>query len=87
ALWGMGVGLQESVLRAAVARMVAQERRASAFGLFQTVYGVAWFAGSGLMGFLYDVHPRYLVLFAVGAQLSAAVLFGWSAARSPLRPR
>jgi len=79
------VGLQESVLRAAVTRMVAPDRRASAFGLFQTVYGVAWFAGSALMGFLYDVHPGYLVLFAVAAQLSAAALFGWSAARSSLR--
>ncbi|MCL6498470.1 MAG: MFS transporter [Firmicutes bacterium] len=86
ALWGMGVGLQESVLRAAVTSMVAQDRRASAFGLFQTVYGVAWFAGSALMGFLYDVHPGYLVLFAVAAQLSAAALFGWSAARCSLRP-
>ncbi len=84
-LWGMGVGLQESVLRAAVARMVPPDRRASAFGLFQTVYGVAWFAGSALMGLLYDAHPSYLVLFAVATQLSAAGLFGWSAARSPLR--
>ncbi len=74
-LWGVGVGLQESVLRAAVARMVPPDRRASAFGLLQAVYGVAWFAGSALLGVLYDAHPAGFVLFAVGSQLAGALLF------------
>jgi MFS family permease len=79
ALWGAGLGLQESVLRAAVARLVPPERRASAFGLFHTVYGVGWFAGSAAMGALYDLHPGFLAAFAVATQLGAALLF----ARSP----
>ncbi len=75
ALWGAGVGLQESVLRAAVSRMVPADRRASALGLVQTVYGFAWFAGSALMGVLYDVRPSYLVAFALSTQLAAAFAF------------
>ena len=41
AIWGLGVGVHESIIPAAVAPMVAPERRASAFGLFTAVYGVA----------------------------------------------
>ncbi|MDR5684078.1 MAG: MFS transporter [Armatimonadota bacterium] len=80
ALWGMGVGLQESVLRAAVVGMVPPDRRGSAFGLFQTVYGVAWFAGSALMGVLYDARPAYLAWFAAITQTPAAALFAAVAA-------
>ena len=29
-------------------------KRGSAFGAFNGVYGVAWFAGSAVMGLLYD---------------------------------
>ncbi|MDR5696566.1 MAG: MFS transporter [Armatimonadota bacterium] len=79
-LWGMGVGLQESVLRAAVVGMVPPDRRGSAFGLFQTVYGVAWFAGSALMGVLYDARPAYLAWFAAITQTPAAALFAAVAA-------
>ncbi|MDW8156697.1 MAG: DUF190 domain-containing protein [Armatimonadota bacterium] len=75
ALWGAGMGLQESVLRAAVARMAPPDRRASAFGLFHTVYGAGWFAGSAAMGVLYDLRPDYLAAFAVTLQVAAALLF------------
>lgn len=75
ALWGAGVGLQESVLRAAAARLAPPDRRASVFGLVQAVYGLAWFAGSALLGLLYDLHPAALVAFAVVTQLAAAARF------------
>lgn len=74
-LWGAGVGLQESVLRAAVARAAPPDRRALAFGLFHAVYGVAWFAGSAALGALYDLHPAALVAFALATQLAAGALF------------
>ncbi|MER3421733.1 MAG: MFS transporter, partial [Chloroflexota bacterium] len=47
-LWGVGLGAHESVMRAAVAPLVASERRGTAYGLFNTGYGLAWFAGSAL---------------------------------------
>ncbi|MCS6910571.1 MAG: MFS transporter [Anaerolineales bacterium] len=75
ALWGVGLGAQESILRAAVAGMVPADRRGSAYGLFNTGFGLAWFAGSALMGGLYDVSLPALVAFAVAAQLLAAPLF------------
>jgi MFS family permease len=54
ACWGIGTGAQESVMRATVSRLAPQDRRATAFGIFNAVYGVAWFAGSVLLGILYD---------------------------------
>ncbi len=74
ALWGVGIGAQESIMRAAVAGMVPPERRGSAFGLFNAWFGVAWFGGSVLMGWLYDVSPVSLVVFSVGTQLAAVPL-------------
>ncbi len=71
ALWGVGVGAHESIMRAAVAPMVAAGRRGTAYGLFNTGYGLAWFAGSALMGVLYDVSVGWLVAFCVVAQLAA----------------
>jgi MFS-type transporter involved in bile tolerance (Atg22 family) len=73
-LWGIGMGAQESILRAAVAGMVAADRRASAFGVFNAGYGVAWFLGSALMGVLYDLSLPALVGFSVAVQLASLPL-------------
>lgn len=71
ALWGIGMGAQESVLRAAVAQRIPAARRGTAYGVFNTVYGVAWFAGSAAMGVLYDVSIPALVALSVVSQLAA----------------
>jgi len=70
-LWGVGMGAQESVLRAAVAQMVPAARRGTAYGVYNTVYGVAWFAGSAAMGALYDVSLPALMVFSAASQLAA----------------
>jgi MFS family permease len=71
ALWGIGMGAQESILKAAIAGMVPSDKRGSAFGLFQASYGLAWFVGSAIVGFLYDISISGLVIFSVLAQLIA----------------
>ena len=74
ALWGIGMGAQESVAQAAIADMVPANRRAGAYGLFDTGYGVAWFLGSAAMGILYDRSLRGLIGFSVIAQLASLPL-------------
>ena len=74
-LWGVGMGAQESIMRAAIAEMVPINRRASAYGIFNAGYGLLWFLGSALMGFLYDVSIPYLILFSVAAQLASVPVF------------
>lgn len=75
ALWGLGMGVHESIIPAAVSTMVPQERRASAYGIFTGVYGVFWFIGSVIIGRLYDVSLSALLTFAVAAQLVAIPVF------------
>ncbi|MGD0400539.1 MAG: MFS transporter [Syntrophobacteraceae bacterium] len=74
ALWGVGMGAQESIMRAAVPAMVQRDRRATAYGIFNTGYGVFWFLGSFLMGFLYDFSMPSLIAFSVAAQLASVPL-------------
>ena len=79
ALWGIGMGAQESVMRAAVAEMTPPTKRGTAYGVFHAGYGICWFAGSALMGALYDVSIAALAAFSVAAQLAAAALLLWLA--------
>ena len=74
ALWGLGMGVQESLIPAAVAPMVSPDRRAYAYGLFTAVYGTAWVLGSVVIGVLIDVSAGGLVAFCVAAELAAIPL-------------
>ncbi len=69
--WGFAMGLQETVLKSAVAYMVPKERRAGAFGVFHTIYGISWFFGSSIFGFLYGISLHFLFLFAFISQALA----------------
>src|SRR5207248_2619610 len=75
ALWGLGMGVHESIIPAAVATMIPQERRPSAYGIFTGGYGIAWFIGSVIIGRLYEVSIVALLAFSVGAQLIAIPIF------------
>jgi MFS family permease len=74
ALWGLGMGVQESLIPAAVAPMVSPDRRASAYGLFTGIYGTAWVLGSIVIGILVNVSPAGLVAFCVTSELAAIPL-------------
>jgi MFS family permease len=74
-LWGVGLGVHESVMAAAVAQIVPSGRMASAYGLFNLGFGVAWFAGSAVIGVLYDISIPALVIFSVVAELAAIPIF------------
>jgi uncharacterized membrane protein len=50
-------------------------KRGTAFGAFNGVYGVAWFLGSAVMGLLYTHSLPLLVTFGVLAQFAAAAMF------------
>jgi hypothetical protein len=70
-LWGLSEGVHNSVMPAAVAAMIPVEKRAGAYGLFTTIFGVAWFLGSATLGALYDHSILALVIVAMAAQLAA----------------
>lgn len=74
ALWSIGVSAHESLMRAIVANMVPINKRSSAYGVFNTGYGIFWFLGSFLMGVLYDISIPALVIFSMLIQLIAVPL-------------
>lgn len=75
AVWGLGMGVHESIIPAVVAPMVSPERRASAYGLFTAGYGIFWFIGSAIMGLLYDHSVIATIIFCVTTQLAAVPIF------------
>jgi len=75
ALWGIGMGAQESIMRAAIAKMVSVNKRGTAYGVFNAGYGLFWFLGSAIMGILYDMSIPILIIFSVVAQLISIPLF------------
>ncbi|TBR60651.1 MFS transporter [Mastigocladus laminosus UU774] len=76
-LWGIGMGAQESILKATIAGIVPKYKRASAYGIFSAGYGLAWFLGSTMMGVLYDWSITVLIGFSVISQLLAIPFLLW----------
>ncbi|MEJ5303537.1 MAG: MFS transporter [Bacteroidales bacterium] len=74
-LWGLGMGAQESILRAIMADLAPAGKVATVFGWFNTVFGIAWFAGSAVMGALYQISLLWLIVFSMIMQLAAISLF------------
>jgi MFS family permease len=77
ALWGLGMGVHESIIPAVVAPMVSPHRRASALGQFTAGYGVFWFVGSAVIGILYDLSLPAVIAFCMLMQLGAVPIFIW----------
>jgi MFS family permease len=75
ALWGMVMGVQETIMRAAIADLTPIERRGFAYGVFNTAYGAGWLLGGALMGLLYEISINYLILFVVVMELTSIPLF------------
>ena len=67
-LWGIGLGAQESIMRAVIAQLVPIEKRGVGYGIFNTFFGLFWFVGSFLLGFLYDFSILALVALSVTFQ-------------------
>jgi len=82
AIWGLGMGVHESIIPAAVSPMVSTRRRASAFGTFTAGYGVFWFLDSTVIGILYDLSVPAVIVFCMVTQLAAVPVFIWVGRRA-----
>ena len=87
ALWGVGMGAQESVMRAAIAQIAPAERRGTAYGVFNALYGAAWFAGSVLLGVLYDSSVPTLVAASMLLQAASLPVLLWLVRSNTRTPR
>ena len=65
---------QGSLFQAMLTVVIPPQKRSTAFGLFDTGYGIAWFLGSAVMGLLYDKSILAVALFSVILQVVALPL-------------
>ena len=74
-MWGIGMGAQESILKAAVTDMTPKSARATGFDAFSLAFGFAWFLGSWCLGALYDINLTLMASVSATCQLLAIPLY------------
>ena len=70
-LWGIGMGAQESILKAAVTSMVPKKNRATGYGIFECSFGIFWFLGSWILGVIYAKSLPLMIGLSIFAQVLA----------------
>jgi predicted MFS family arabinose efflux permease len=81
ALWSVSLAATESIGKAMIATIVPQGERGRAYGLYYLVWGLAWWAGSVLLGALYDVGHAIASAVATGSLLAGSAIVALSSRR------
>ncbi|MCS7195670.1 MAG: MFS transporter [Aquificaceae bacterium] len=74
-LWGVSLGVQESLMRSIVASLSSETSRGRAYGFFHFFFGLSAFVGGLFMGYLYELSPKALVFYSLAMHLIALSLF------------
>lgn len=74
-LWGIGMGAEESVLKAVVAKIIPKEKRATGYGIFEFAFGIFFFLGSWIAGILYDKNIACMTALSFASEMLAVVFF------------
>lgn len=74
--FGMVLGMQESIYRAAVSDLVKLEKRGMAYGIFNTAYGLGLLLGGLIYGFFIDVGITITIIaaYSICLQIVASAL-------------
>jgi predicted MFS family arabinose efflux permease len=76
-VWGVVMGTHETIMKSAIADITPMKKRGTGYGIFNTAYGLAVFAGSAIIGLLYDASLNWAIALAVGAEVAALVVFAF----------
>ena len=85
-LWGLVMGAHETIMRAAIADQIPIRSRGTAYGVFNTVYGLALLFGSAVMGLLYERSVALVIGFSMVSEVIGFALFLWYFSISGPRP-
>ena len=83
ALWAITRSATESIGKALIAAIVPRGERGRAYGLYYLVWGIAWWAGSLLLGVLYDRDRTMAAVVAAAALIAGAAVVAQSARLQP----
>ncbi len=68
-LWGISLGVQESIMRSAVAKLSPSELRGTAYGVFHLFFGLGTLTGGLAMGWLYEFSKELLIAYCITLHL------------------
>lgn len=74
ALWSLALAATESIGKAMIATIVPRGERGRAYGVYYLVWGLAWWAGSLLLGAIYDRSHTAASVVATAAMLAGAAV-------------
>jgi MFS family permease len=74
AIFGLYMGISETVQRAVVPRYVISELRGTAYGLYNVVIGITFFAANVVFGFLWDNYSLHIAVYYSIIVTIAAIL-------------
>jgi len=70
AVFGIYVGISETLQRAIIPRYVSSELRGTAYGIYNVVIGIGFFIGNIVFGYLWD---NFSILIAISYSISFAI--------------
>ena len=73
--WGIVMGAHETIMRSSIADLTSLKKRGTGYGIFNTCYGLAMFAGSALAGFLYEHSLSILINIIIVVELISIAVF------------
>jgi MFS family permease len=74
-LWGVAMGVHETIMKAAIADLTHIRKRGTGYGIFNIGNGFAFLIGGSIMGFLYNYNVIWVVLFCAAMEAISLPVF------------
>ncbi len=84
-VFGLVLGMQESIYRAAVSQLSPLSSRGTAYGIFNTAYGIGFLISGGVYGVLIDSKSPFAVAVAYVLVMQASAITALLSVRAKLR--
>jgi MFS family permease len=73
-IYGIYIGITETVQRAVLPKYVDSSLRGTAYGLYNLVIGVGFFIGNILFGYLWDAYSLDVAIFSSSIFVASAMI-------------
>ena len=74
-LWGIVMGTHETIMKSSIADLTHIKKRGTAYGIFNTGYGLALLISSSLIGLLYKVNIVYIYILVIVTQIISIIFY------------
>ncbi|RLG83550.1 MAG: MFS transporter [Thermoprotei archaeon] len=81
-LWGLVMGIYETIIRASIADLVPMESRAKAYGLYGIIFGASWTLGNIMLSYIMQISATMMLTYVVIVEIIAFLLMAYTCFRS-----